>query len=310
MLAIDLDALPPDSSCALVARSSSAPPEFVLADRRDARFIAARWRRHKVYLAEPARLGDHLLSYCARGGVYSTVVLDGVATRAQQQAGSITFLPAGRSARWLLEAPVEMLHVHCYISPDAMRDEVRARLGPRSQQPLRALMNIRDPWLDGFFRLLVAEYEACRDDDSLGGMDFLDRMGSLLVRHLVALQSGRLTEPHTTLPHVSPLRPFILRRIEAFVEKNLASEIRLEHLASMASMSIDHFVRSFKQATGSTPHRYLLERRLDRACALLNDSTDGIADIARRCGFAGAAHFSATFHAHHGMTPTQYRRRT
>lgn len=301
MLALDLSELAPTSSCALVARSSATLPEFIVADGRTPRFIAARWRRRHVELSEPATIADHMLSYCARGGAFSTVVLDGVTMHAQQQTGAVTFLPAGRSAQWLLDAPSEMLHVHCYIAPDAMREEVRARIG--SDEPLHALMNVRDPWLDGFFRLLVAEHDARSDD---GGVDFLGRMGSLLVRHLVALQASGV--PSRPASGVSPLRPFILSRIESFVEHHLADEIRLEHLAGIASMSVDHFVRAFKQATGSTPHRYLLERRLDRAGVLLRDSAESVATIARRCGFPGAAHFSATFHTHYGTTPTAYRR--
>jgi AraC family transcriptional regulator len=302
MPALDLSDLAPTSACALVARSSATAPEFIVADRRVPHFTAARWRRRHVELKEPVRLAEHVLSYCVRGGALSTVVLDGVAMHAQQQTGAVTFLPAGRSVRWRLEAPAEMLHLHCYIAPDAMRDETRARLGVA--EPLPALMNVLDPWLDGFFRLLVAEVDArCRD----GGLDFLERIGGMLVRHLVALQASRMPQPRHA-SSVSPLRPFILSRIEAFVEENLGGEIRLERLARMASMSVDHFVRAFKQATGSTPHRYLLERRLDRASVLLRDSADSVATVARRCGFPGAAHFSATFHDHYGVTPSEYRR--
>jgi AraC family transcriptional regulator len=99
----------------------------------------------------------------------------------------------------------------------------------------------------------------------------------------------------------------VVRRIEEFVERNLSANIHLEDLAAVASMSVDHFVRAFRQATGSTPHRYLLERRLDHASALLRTSTDRVSRIALRCGLS-PAHFTATFHERHGMTPTEFRR--
>ena len=50
------------------------------------------------------------------------------------------------------------------------------------------------------------------------------------------------------------------------IAQNLAQRLTLDTLAAMTSMSVDHFVRAFEQATGSTPHRWILERRLDAAC--------------------------------------------
>jgi AraC-like DNA-binding protein len=208
---------------------------------------------------------------------------------------------------WLLEAPREVVHLHVYISRATMHEALCERLDI-DEANLPALMNVRDPWLDGFFRLLSAEYEACRHEDRLDSFDFLDRNGSLLVRRLVTLHAGRLPAIGATLSRVAPLRPVILRRIEAFVEDNLDARITLEDLAAIASMCVDHFLRAFQQATGSTPHRYVLERRLDRACTLLRGSTERIAAIARLTGFVGAAHFSATFHDHYGVTPSEYRR--
>jgi AraC family transcriptional regulator len=308
MLPLALSALSPTSSCVMVARTSATEPEFVLADHPEPGFVVSRWRRRSVLLNEPTRLDDHLLSYCARGGATSTVVLEGVRLHARQQAGSVTFLPAGRPMRWLMEAPGEVLHVHLYISKATMHDAVQAR-PELDEGHLPALMNVLDPWLDGFFRLMVAEYESCRREGRLDDFDFLDRNGSLLMHRLVTLQGGRM-RPAVTPSRVTPLRPVILRRVECFVEDNLDGRITLDDMAEIASMSVDHFVRAFQAATGSTPHQHLLERRLDRACALLRSTTDRIAVIAHRSGFAGAAHFSATFHDHYGMTPSEYRRRS
>jgi AraC family transcriptional regulator len=294
---VNLDHLPPTSACAVVARSSATRPEFVVADDDGPRLVAALWRRHHAHLSEPARLDDHVLSYCLRGGALSTIVIDGVRRHAVQQTGSVTFVPAARRVQWLLEAPVEMMHVHLYISAEAL---------PADAAP-DARLNLRDPWLDGFFRLLLAEHEACRCEAGDRRFDLLDRTGDLLVQHLVGLRRGAHA---AQLPsRVSPLRAPVLRRIEAFVEDNLAANIRLDDMAAIAAMSVDHFVRAFREATGSTPHRWLLERRLDRAGALLGDSGEQVSAIARRCGFAGAAHFATAFRSRHGMSPTQYRRR-
>lgn len=303
MSAIDASGLADTSAVSMVARSSATQPEFVLVDGPPTRFVTARWHRRGVRLDGPAQLEQHLLSYCERGGAVSTVIANGLQLRARQHTGSVTFLPAGRYERWLLESTVEVVHVHLYISVEAMR-EALGSAAPASGV-VAPLMDVRDPWFDSFFRLLLAEYEACRASDRCHSFDLLDRMGSLLLRRLAGLQhrAGSAGKPH-----VAPLRPFLLRRVLDHIERNMAQRLTLDTLAATAAMSVDHFVRAFEQATGSTPHRWILERRLDAACERLRLSTAPIDDVAHACGFSHPAHFSSTFRRHRGVTPSAFRR--
>jgi AraC family transcriptional regulator len=297
---VDLGALPATSPCAVVARGSRVPPVFVVEDA-GRRLVAARWRRREVHLDEPTCLDAHLLSYCVRGGARSTLMLDGRRRHSQQQAGAVSFLPAGRPVQWQFEAPGEVDHVHVYVSEAALREHC-------SGAGLPSLVNTRDPWLDAFFRLLIADVEPLAREGRLDDFDLLDRLGEPLLRRLARLLPASARDDGPPAPRVSPLRPALLRRIEAHIDDHLDAELHLGQLAQLASMSVDHFVRAFHQATGVTPHRHLLERRLERACTLLSDTDVRVSEVARRCGFAGAAHFSATFHQHYGITPTGYRR--
>jgi AraC family transcriptional regulator len=304
MLPVDISLLPATSALALVARSSDNPPEFVLADRPMARFMTARWHRSQVRLDEPRRLDHHLLSYCERGGAMCTLVVDEARVHGRQHTGSLTFLPAGRAVSWLLEIPAEVVHTHLYIADEVVREVLRA--GPDDDaEPysLMALLNVHDPWFDGFFKLMAAECEACRSRGQLQDFDLFDRVGSLLVRRLLELQGG--ARPCRT--GVAPLRAFVLHEIAAHVEANLAECIKLERLANMASMSVDHFVRAFAQATGSTPYRWILDRRLDAACTRLRQGNDRIEAISRECGFSGASHLCTAFRRRYGVTPIAFR---
>ena len=303
MLPVDMSLLPATSAPALVARSSDGPPEFVLADRPVPRFIAARWHRSQVRLDEPMRLDHHLLSYCERGGAMCTLVVDDVRLHGRQRTGSLTFLPAGRAVSWLLEAPAEVVHTHLYIADGVVREALRAGADVESSS-LAALLNVHDVWFVGFFQLMAAECEACLSRGQLQEFDLLDRLGSLLVRRLLALQGG--ARPART--GVAPLRPFLLHKIAGHVEAKLGERIKLQCLASMVSMSVDHFVRAFAQATGSTPYRWILDRRLDAACARLRQGTDSIEVIARDCGFSGASHLCTVFRRRFGVTPFAFRR--
>jgi AraC family transcriptional regulator len=103
-------------------------------------------------------------------------------------------------------------------------------------------------------------------------------------------------------------RPLLMRRVRDYIESNLANDIGLRTLADIARMSADHFLRSFRAAAGKTPHRYVLEKRLDGACAMLRDGTEPIATIATACGFKSSSHFTVAFHGHFGVTPSKYRR--
>ena len=126
----------------------------------------------------------------------------------------------------------------------------------------------------------------------------------------LGLATGRrfAAEIGRTLDQFGPLRPHLLQDLAVHVESNLNKRIRLECLARMASMSVDHFVRAFAQATGSTPYRWILDRRLDAACARLRQSSDRIAVIARECGFSGASHLCTAFRRRYGVTPIAFRR--
>jgi len=303
MLPVDMSLLPATSAPALVARSSDASPEFVLADRPRPRFITARWHRSRVRLDEPMHLDHHLLSYCERGGAMCTLVVDEMRLQGRQHTGSLTFLPAGRAVRWALEMPTEVVHTHVYIADEVVREVLRA--GADADPPsLTALLNVHDPWFAGFFQLMAAECDACLSRGQLQDFDLFDRVGNLLVRRLLALQGSA----RPARPGVAPLRAFLLREIAAHVEANLGESIKLERLASMTSMSIDHFVRAFAQATGSTPYRWILDRRLDTACTRLRKGNDRIEVIARDCGFSGASHLCTAFRRRYGVTPIAFRR--
>jgi AraC family transcriptional regulator len=74
-------------------------------------------------------------------------------------------------------------------------------------------------------------------------------------------------------------------------------------------MSPYHFLRTFRQVTGMTPHQYLLHTRLHRAATRLRENTDPISVIAYRAGFKDLATFNRRFRRLVGMTPSIYRAR-
>ena len=67
-------------------------------------------------------------------------------------------------------------------------------------------------------------------------------------------------------------------------------------------------MQAFKRSTGSSPHQYLLQRRLDRAKSLLKQRELTLAEIGASTGFADQSHFTKVFRQFTGVTPSEYRR--
>ncbi|HET9424262.1 MAG TPA: helix-turn-helix transcriptional regulator [Gemmatimonadaceae bacterium] len=81
----------------------------------------------------------------------------------------------------------------------------------------------------------------------------------------------------------------------------------VRRLARVSCVSDAHFARSFKEAFGVPPHRYLLTRRIERAMALLRDTDLPITEIAYRTGWKSLGTFGRTFHDVAGESPGDFR---
>lgn len=98
-----------------------------------------------------------------------------------------------------------------------------------------------------------------------------------------------------------------LRHVTEFIDDNLARALPLSELSAQAHMSPYHFSRLFKASTGMPPHRFVVQRRIERARALLLEDQLSIDAIARAVGFRTRSHFSMMFHRLTGTPPTVYR---
>ena len=106
--------------------------------------------------------------------------------------------------------------------------------------------------------------------------------------------------------------PALLRRLLRAKDRMDAAsheEWPVRRLAEVSGVSAAHFARSFKQAFGIPPHRYLLTRRIERATALLRDTDRSITDIAFDTGWSSLGTFGRTFHDVTGDSPGAIRER-
>ena len=83
----------------------------------------------------------------------------------------------------------------------------------------------------------------------------------------------------------------------------------VERLAEVSAVSPAHFARSFKQAFGLPPHRYLLTRRIERAASLLRDTDAPVIEIALQTGWTSIGTFGRIFRDITGESPGECRQR-
>jgi AraC family transcriptional regulator len=98
-----------------------------------------------------------------------------------------------------------------------------------------------------------------------------------------------------------------LQRVLQFVEENLQNSIALKDLAAIANLSPFYFARSFRSVTGSSPQKYVRQRRLEQAKELLADGGRSLADIALTCNFSSQSSFTRAFTRAFGVAPGKYR---
>jgi AraC family transcriptional regulator len=106
---------------------------------------------------------------------------------------------------------------------------------------------------------------------------------------------------------VSALQKWRLKRVIEYVENHLSAKITLSDLAAVAGLSRMHFAYQFRVATGSRPHKFLLQQRIRRAEDLLKDTTIPIVEVALTVGFQTQAHFTTVFKRLVGCTPQRWR---
>ena len=106
-------------------------------------------------------------------------------------------------------------------------------------------------------------------------------------------------------PH--PLDDRRLQRVLQFVDENLQNSIALKDLAAIANLSPFYFARAFRSITGSSPQRYVRQRRLEKAKEFLVDGDTSLADIAFTCNFSSQSSFTRAFTRAFGIAPGKYR---
>jgi len=160
------------------------------------------------------------------------------------------------------------------------------------------LPGLQDPLLSQIVTTLAEEIEGGFADRIL-----IESLGTALCIRIAQRFVGHLPLP-TSNKGLSPER---LRRVRDYIEAHLDEDLSLTVLADIACLSPYHFSRSFKEAAGAGPQRYVIRRRLERAKRLLRQTHQPLAMIAQEAGFADQSHLNSIFRREMGVTPGRFR---
>lgn len=173
------------------------------------------------------------------------------------------------------------------------------RLGePEILVGLRQDLHFRDHDLAGVVRAMAREVE---EGCPHGALYAESLSTSVLLR--LAYTHGQPRHERGTLTAAQ------LRRVDELIAEGIADGPTLGALADAAGYSKAHFVRLFRRTTGTSPHRYVLQRRLQQARRLIVTTSRPLAEVASETGFAGQSHLNAAFVRQYGCTPGDERRK-
>jgi AraC family transcriptional regulator len=227
----------------------------------------------------------------------SMIGLGGHVTTDRRFAGQTSIIPAGHQyfASW----KEELEDIAVQLDPDFIARQASDLVQTDRAQIIGAC-GADDPLIHQIGLSLAAEVDA----GAPAGSIYAESLVNTLVAHLLRHYSNAGERFHRRF---GGLPSHKLRRVTEFIEENLEHDLTLAEIAEVAELSPFHFTRSFKQATGSTPIQFLMQRRIELAKQLLTAGDLPIVEIGLRAGFKNQSHFTTLFRKITSMTPKAYR---
>ena len=158
-----------------------------------------------------------------------------------------------------------------------------------------------DPFITQVIKALHSELV----DNPDGCPVYSRTMANVLAVHLLkkfSNRSGHIIHPAGTLSNRK------LKVVLDYIDSHIEQRIELVELAALIGYSQYHFSRSFKNSTGTSPHQYIIQQRIEKSKRLLKQSNLTVNEISIDCGFANPSHFAKRFREHTGISPQQFRK--
>jgi len=174
---------------------------------------------------------------------------------------------------------------------------------PDAELVLSKTKRVDCPTLKHLVRMLVD----VDDNGGPAGPLFIDGISLAIASRLLALDSKR-AQLKFSGKEPSGLSRWRLNRSIEYIEANLLKPIYLIDLSNAVGLSRMHFAAQFRAATGYTPNRYILRRKIAHAQTLLRNPSMSVVHVALALGFSTQAHFTFVFKSIVGYPPAYWRK--
>ncbi|QCP52591.1 helix-turn-helix transcriptional regulator [Trinickia violacea] len=207
-----------------------------------------------------------------------------------QAHGDTDVIPAGLEGEWRDDASCTVLHV--WMTDEFVRNTFD-QLGLRaSDAQIRHQYQIRDPRLQHLAWAMRAELEAEDASDPL----YAESLCTAMVVRLAGASASRDERRRTLTPRSAA-------RVIDYIEAHLDERLTLTELAALVELSVPHFKVLFRETVGVPVHRHVVQRRVERAKALLMQGRLSASQVALEVGFAHQSHMAHWMKRLLGVTP-------
>src|SRR5262249_50457279 len=209
-------------------------------------------------------------------------------------AGDVIVLRPGVPTETTLEGDADVVHV--FIEPESLGHVAsNAATGTLVAPPGEALK-----------RAVIQLFVAARHDDWRSRYAAEVRLRQEVRDLLAAPVDDERGHAHGGLTPMAICRAE--RLIAQAMDSHNSASPTLRELAATAGISTNHFIRSFRQTHGTTPHQLVMAWRCQRAMDLLRQPDLTVADVSDAAGYSSPAYFVASFRQQLGVTPGAYQR--
>ena len=211
--------------------------------------------------------------------------------------GSVSIIPPNLSHEAWLESQMEIMIFK--LTPNLLEQIAKECQGCSIE--IEAKWSVSDPLIRQLALSLFREFQ-----HGVPGNLYVESIGHILATHVLRRYSiqGQVSNQKPT----NKISKHKFKQAVEYINDNLSQDITLAELANLVDMNQYQFTREFKVAIGTSPHKYLLERRIEQAKELLSRTQISIAEISYNIGFSSQSHFTSTFRRLTGTTPAFYRK--
>ena len=261
---------------------------------------AARYRTSPAFELDLPGITHHRLVLFVRPPEELNLRYEGVKRHVPPPAGSISVVPAGSPTLWHWSGREDTIHI-C-LEPGLVARVAAEAFGlDPARLTVPPLDGLDLPHLRAAMWAVDAELTAGGAGGSLAAESLANVLAVYLIRRVLAHHRPE-RRPDGALPRGK------LRAVVEYIEEHLDVSLSLGQMAAVAHLSVYHFARQFKAATGLPPHQFVIMRRVERAKQLLRGGDLSLAEVAAHAGFSGQSVFCHHFKRLVGVTPRQFRR--